>query len=123
MVRVRVSSNGKISLPKPIRDELELTEGAELEVSVKNQAVILRKIVPAWRRWRGAMTGSEVLKEHEEEHCEEVQRDVRTEELSEQERLRMLRVLDEIVARPPSRTRPEVNAELRAIRRARRALI
>lgn len=41
--------------------------------------------------------------------------------LSEQERLRMLRVLDEIMGRPPSRSKSEVEKELRAIRRARRA--
>jgi predicted DNA-binding protein len=41
--------------------------------------------------------------------------------LSEQERLRMLRVLDEMMARPPSRTQAEADKELRAIRRSRRA--
>jgi predicted DNA-binding protein len=40
--------------------------------------------------------------------------------LSEQERLRMLRTLDEIMARPPSRPQAEVAQELRAIREARR---
>ncbi len=41
--------------------------------------------------------------------------------LSEQERLRMLRILDRMMARPPSRSQAEVNKELRAIRQARRA--
>ena len=40
--------------------------------------------------------------------------------LSEQERLRMLRILDEMMARPPSRPQAEVHKELAAIRRARR---
>ncbi|MBK5291110.1 MAG: hypothetical protein JJE04_05350 [Acidobacteriia bacterium] len=41
--------------------------------------------------------------------------------LSEHERLRMLRILDEMMARPPSRPQIEVGKELRSIRQARRA--
>ena len=41
--------------------------------------------------------------------------------LSEQERLRMLQVLDRMMARPPSRPQAEVEEELRAIRQTRRA--
>ena len=40
--------------------------------------------------------------------------------LSERERLQMLRVFDEVVARIPARPLAEVNKELVAIRRARR---
>jgi len=40
--------------------------------------------------------------------------------LSEDERLRALRVLNEIANLPPTRTRAEMEAELREIRRARR---
>ena len=40
--------------------------------------------------------------------------------LSESERLRMLEVLDTVIARIPSRPRSEVDDELREIRRARR---
>ena len=40
--------------------------------------------------------------------------------LSEEERLRMLRALDEFVAKVPERPRAEVEAELEAIREARR---
>ncbi len=41
--------------------------------------------------------------------------------LGEGERLRLLRVVDEMIARPPSRPQAEVDRELRALRRARRA--
>jgi metal-responsive CopG/Arc/MetJ family transcriptional regulator len=41
--------------------------------------------------------------------------------LSEQERQRILRVLDELAPLVPNRTRADVNRELRAIRLARRA--
>jgi hypothetical protein len=40
--------------------------------------------------------------------------------LSEEERERMLKVFDEVVANLPTRPREEVEAELRAIREARR---
>ena len=41
--------------------------------------------------------------------------------LSESERVRMLRVLDEMMARPPTRSAREVDRELKEIRRARRS--
>ncbi len=41
--------------------------------------------------------------------------------LSESERLRMLRVFDELVTQIPTRSDAEVDRELRSIRRARRA--
>jgi len=42
------------------------------------------------------------------------------EKLTEQERMRKLRVLDQIRARPQTRTERDVDAELRKVRRARR---
>lgn len=44
----------------------------------------------------------------------------RARELTEAERLHMLRVLDEIMKRPPTRPRAEAEAEKAEIRRARR---
>ena len=43
------------------------------------------------------------------------------EKLSHEERARRLRVLDDVMARPPTRPQVEVDQELRAIRRERRA--
>ena len=40
--------------------------------------------------------------------------------LGEAERIRLLRVLDQVMARAPSRSAAEVNRELRELRRARR---
>ena len=45
----------------------------------------------------------------------------RTGRLSERERRRMLRVIDEMLSRPPTRPQEEVDRELREIREARRA--
>lgn len=44
----------------------------------------------------------------------------RADRLSEQERLRMLRVIDEFMAEPPTRPQSEVDAEIAEIRAARR---
>jgi len=41
--------------------------------------------------------------------------------LSEQERLRMMRVLDEYLARPPQRSQAEVDRELKELRASRRS--
>jgi predicted transcriptional regulator len=46
--------------------------------------------------------------------------EARSDKLSEEERRRMLAVLDEIKNAPPTRSRAEVDAELREIRAARR---
>ena len=45
----------------------------------------------------------------------------KSDRLSEAERLRMLRVMDRILAEPPTRSQTEVDRELREIRRARRS--
>ena len=46
--------------------------------------------------------------------------EARSDKLSDEERKRMLAVLDEIRKTPPTRSRAEVDAELREIRAARR---
>jgi predicted transcriptional regulator len=46
--------------------------------------------------------------------------EARADKLTAAEQDHMLRVIDEIIARGPTRTRAEVEAELREIRRARR---
>ena len=47
--------------------------------------------------------------------------DARRDRLSEAERLRMLRVVDEIAKRPPTRCQCDVDEEIAKVRRARRA--
>jgi predicted transcriptional regulator len=46
--------------------------------------------------------------------------EARSDKLSDEERKRMLAVLDEIRKTPPTRSRAEVDAELREVRAARR---
>lgn len=58
---------------------------------------------------------SQVIREAVNDYYERIGR------LSESERLRMLRVLDEMIARGPTRPAGAVDRELREIRRARRS--
>jgi len=64
---------------------------------------------------RLAKPKSQVIREAVQEYYQRIGR------LSESEKLRMLRVMDEMMARRPSRPDREVDAELREIRRARRS--
>ena len=75
MLKTRVSSKGQVTIPKPTREQLGISEGTELEVVVDQQTIQLRKIEPRWRRWGGALKGSGLLKELEREHREEIRRD------------------------------------------------
>jgi metal-responsive CopG/Arc/MetJ family transcriptional regulator len=58
---------------------------------------------------------SQVIREAVQEYYQRIGR------LSESEKMRMLRIVDEMLARTPTRTASEVDQELRDIRRARRS--
>ncbi len=59
---VRVSSKGQIVIPKPIREQLKLDQGADLQISVEGDRVVLEKSEPEdWRSLRGSMKGSGLL--------------------------------------------------------------
>ncbi len=61
MDRVTVSSKGQIAIPKNIRDALNLSEGAKLNLEVRGQEIILSK-EPAWRKLRGAAAGGDLMR-------------------------------------------------------------
>lgn len=63
---------------------------------------------------RLAKPKSEIVREAIHEYHQHIGR------LSESEKQRMLRIVDEIAKRPPTRPQSEVDAELKEIRRARR---
>lgn len=77
MTTVTVSSKGQITLPKRLRDELDIREGDRLEV-VWSQDRIEIKTPPerpaskGWRAWRGSIAGTTALSDHLQEHSEEV---------------------------------------------------
>lgn len=61
---IRMSSRGRVVLPKPIRDRMGLGEGTDVAVSIHGKDVILRKIHPyAWRRWEGRLKGAPLLED------------------------------------------------------------
>ncbi|MGI9952155.1 AbrB/MazE/SpoVT family DNA-binding domain-containing protein [Moorellaceae bacterium AZ2] len=79
MIITRLSSKGQIVLPKNIREQLALKEGAELKVEVIKGKIVLEPVVgntePGWRRWKGILKGSKVLEEHLAEHAIEVEQE------------------------------------------------
>ncbi|MBI1748265.1 MAG: AbrB/MazE/SpoVT family DNA-binding domain-containing protein [Acidobacteria bacterium] len=76
MVTVRISSKGQIAIPKSIRDKVGLEEGTALAIVVRNQDLVMRKVPSgSWRRWRGALKGTNVLEDLEREHREEINQD------------------------------------------------
>ncbi len=76
LLTARVSSKGQVALPKPIRDQLGLTQGSDVTVRIEGDAVILRKIERhAWRRWDGRLEGSRLLEDQVAERRHELARD------------------------------------------------
>lgn len=79
MIITRLSSKGQVVLPKNIREQLALKEGAELKVEVIKGKIVLEPLFfvpePGWHRWRGALKGSKVLEEHLAEHAIEVEQE------------------------------------------------
>ena len=75
MLKAKVSSKGQITLPKPVREQLGIVEGEELEVQVHDGRIQLQKIASRWRRWAGALAGTDILRELEREHRAEIERD------------------------------------------------
>lgn len=77
MIVTRLSSKGQIVLPKNIREQLALKEGAELKVEVIKGKIVLEplagKTEPGWRRWKGILKGSKALEEHLAEHAIELE--------------------------------------------------
>ena len=85
---------------------------ATTKVTFTFDQATIRRLDDAAKRL--AKPKSEVVREAIQEYHQRIGR------LSEAEKLRMLRVVDEIIKRPPTRPQSEVEAELNEIRRARR---
>lgn len=77
MLKAKLSSKGRITIPKAVREKLDLREGTRVSILVQGQNVILRKIVPRhWRRWAGRFPNSGMLEALQREHRDEVLRGV-----------------------------------------------
>lgn len=75
MLKTKVSSKGQITLPKEVRDQLGIKQGTELTVNVENGTIRIEKAEDRWRRWEGALAGTDVLEQLEREHRWEIERD------------------------------------------------
>ncbi len=76
MLKARLSSRGQLAIPKEVRDQLGLSEGTSLSVSVEGDAVILRKVLPGnWREWEGRFKSSDLLGDLARNRRKELRRD------------------------------------------------
>lgn len=74
MEQITVSSKGQISIPKQVRDALNLMPGTKLTLEVSGHIIKLSK-EPAWKRLYGAAAGSDLMARFEEEKRLERQRE------------------------------------------------
>jgi AbrB family looped-hinge helix DNA binding protein len=76
MLKAHMSSRGQVAIPKAVREELGLEEGASLIVRVEGDEVILRKATTgSWRDWEGRFKGSDLLGELARSRRKELARD------------------------------------------------
>jgi AbrB family looped-hinge helix DNA binding protein len=76
MLKARISSRGRMLVPKAVREQLGWGEGAGLIVCVKGDEVILRKAPSrSWRAWEGSLQGSGLLALWARSRREELARD------------------------------------------------
>ncbi len=73
---LRLSSKGQLVLPKNIRQELRLKHGDQFRAKVVDGKIVLEPIQKnAIQRLYGILEGTDLLKDLEEEHRQEVERD------------------------------------------------
>jgi AbrB family looped-hinge helix DNA binding protein len=79
MIKATVSSKGQIAIPKSVRERLDLKPGTQVEIDIKGEAVVMRKLVsgfPGWRTMQGMVSaGPSLTQALEEEHRAEMERD------------------------------------------------
>jgi AbrB family looped-hinge helix DNA binding protein len=79
MIKATISSKGQISIPKPIRDRLNLKPGAEVTLEVRGEQVIMKRLgseFPDWRTMRGMFRGTgNLLDDLAEERASELTRE------------------------------------------------
>ncbi len=74
----RVSSKGRVTIPKPIREQLGLKAGTNLAVRVEGGEVVPRKVAADyWRQWQGRFEGTPLLEDLAEERRRARERDAR----------------------------------------------
>jgi AbrB family looped-hinge helix DNA binding protein len=79
MTKVTISRKGQISIPKSIREQLNLKPGSQLSLDVHGEHLVLRRLAPGfpdWRTMRGMLRGGANLQENlPKERAAELARD------------------------------------------------
>jgi AbrB family looped-hinge helix DNA binding protein len=74
VLKAKISARGQIALPKAVRDQLGLTDGVSVTVSVEGENVILRKAPGGnWRHWDSRFKGSDLLMDLKAERQRELE--------------------------------------------------
>jgi AbrB family looped-hinge helix DNA binding protein len=76
METLTVSSKGQISIPKALREKLNLRKGSRLSIRVDRERIILSKAAD-WRSMRGMAAGAGLLEAHRADKEQERQRERR----------------------------------------------
>ena len=60
MIKATISAKGQISIPKTIRERLNLKPGTQVALDVQGEQVVMKRLVsafPDWRSMRGMFRG------------------------------------------------------------------
>lgn len=76
MTKATVSSKGQIVIPKAVRERLNLKAGTEVQIDVKGETLIMKRVVSKFGDWRSmegmVKDGPSLTKALEEERAAEV---------------------------------------------------
>jgi AbrB family looped-hinge helix DNA binding protein len=79
MTKATISSKGQISIPKAVRERLNLKAGTEISIDVQGEALVMKRLVrnyTDWRTMQGMVRGEGSLTEAlEAEHRAELARE------------------------------------------------
>jgi AbrB family looped-hinge helix DNA binding protein len=61
MTKATISAKGQISIPKAIRERLNLKPGTQVALDVQEEQIVMKRLVsgfPDWRTMRGMLRGA-----------------------------------------------------------------
>ena len=64
MPKATISTKGQVSIPKTIRERLNLKPGTQVVLDLQGEQIVMRRLVsgfPGWRSMRGMFLGAENL--------------------------------------------------------------
>lgn len=70
----KISAKGQVSIPKAVRDRLNLKAGTEVVIDVEGETLVMKRVrdLPDWRTMRGlAKGGASLTKALEEDRAAE----------------------------------------------------